>query len=93
MVGRTLQFSFLPRFEKDGTFGAFLPTVSLGYYSNMLKTTSGISLMKSEFYHSHPNEGINPIPSPADINSGQNDTIPIPKMGVYSGGVYNLYKK
>lgn len=92
MVGRTLQFGFLPKFDKDGTFGAFIPTVTLNYYLDMLKNTSGINLMKTEFNHSHPGHGSNPTPSPADINTGQDDTIPIPKMGVYSGGIYNMYK-
>lgn len=92
MVGRTLEFDFLPRFDKDGTMAAFLPTVTLKYYTDMLKKTSGIELMKTEFNHSHPNE-TDPAPSAADISAGQNDTIPIPKMGVYSGGKYNTYKK
>jgi len=54
MVGRTLQFGYLPRMEEGGIMGMFIPTLTLEYYSNMLKTTSGINLMKSIFYHSHP---------------------------------------
>jgi RHS repeat-associated protein len=93
MVGRTLQFGYLPRMEEGGIMGMFIPTLTLEYYSNMLKTTSGINLMKSIFNHSHPDHSTNPTPSDPDRESGLNDAIPIPTMGVYSGGVYNIYKK
>src|SRR5690606_17307784 len=89
MVGRTLQFDYLSRVDKaDGTLGFFIPTLTLDYYLNMLRTTRGIDYSKSEFNHSHPGDGINPTPSSADIRSAQSDTVFIPVMGVYSGGVY-----
>ncbi len=93
MVGRTLQFDYLPRIDKDGTFGGFIPTLTLDYYLNMLKAQRGIDYSKSEFNHSHPSDGINPQPSSPDISTGQSDRVFIPRMGVYSGGVYNTYKK
>ncbi|WP_079241032.1 DUF6443 domain-containing protein [Chryseobacterium indologenes] len=92
MVGRTLQFDFLPRFDKDGTFGAFIPTLTLDYYKNMLLKTSGIELMKSIFNHSHPGDGINPIPSDTDRAAADNPYIPIPIFKVYSGGTYKTFK-
>jgi hypothetical protein len=92
MVGRTLQFKFLPRFDKDGTLGAFLPTLTLDYYKNMLLKTSGIELMKSVFTHSHPGDGVNPIPSDADKATADNPYIPIPIFNVYSGGTYKTFK-
>ncbi len=92
MVGRTLQFGYLPRFEKDGTFAAFIPTITLNYYKNMLLTTSGIELMKSIFVHSHPGDGKNPQPSDADKATAENAYIPIPTFKVYSEGVYKTFK-
>ncbi|AZB28705.1 hypothetical protein EB354_05205 [Chryseobacterium balustinum] len=92
MVGRTLQFSYLPMFGKDGTLGGILPTLTLDYYKNMLLKTSGIELMKSVFTHSHPGDGNHPVPSGNDQATATIPQIPIPTFRVYSGGVYNTFK-
>lgn len=92
MVGRTLQFSYLPMFGKDGTLGGILPTLTLDYYTNMLLKTSGIELMKSVFTHSHPGDGNQPDPSNNDRATARSPRIPIPTFRVYSGGVYNTFK-
>ncbi|WP_410688008.1 RHS repeat-associated core domain-containing protein [Chryseobacterium sp. LC2016-27] len=92
MVGRTLQFSYLPMFGKDGTLGGILPTLTLDYYKNMLLKTSGIELMKSVFTHSHPGDGNKPVPSGNDQATATIPQIPIPTFRVYSGGVYNTFK-
>lgn len=92
MVGRTLQFGYLVRYDKDGTLGGFIPTLTLDYYKDMLLKTSGIELMKSIFTHSHPGDGTNPQPSSADKGTANNPYIPISTFKVYSGGVYNTFK-
>jgi len=92
MVGRTLQFDYLPKFGKDGSFGAILPTLTLNYYKNMLLKTSGIELMKTVFTHSHPGDGNQPEPSNNDRATARSPRIPIPTFRVYSGGVYNTFK-
>lgn len=92
MVGRTLQFDFLPRFAKNGTLGGFLPTLTLTYYEEMLLKNSDINLSKSVFSHSHPGDGTQPMPSPADEATAKNPFIAIPTFRVYSGGVYNTFK-
>ena len=93
MVGRTLQFGYLPMFGNDGKLGGIIPTLTLGYYKNMLLKTSGIELMKSVFTHSHPGDGNQPEPSSNDQATATIPQIPIPTFRVYSGGVYNTFKK
>ncbi|KPE49022.1 hypothetical protein [Chryseobacterium indologenes] len=92
MIGRTLQFSYLSRTGENGQVGGFIPSVQLNYYSNFIKTTKDIQMMRSIYTHSHPGDGNNPRASDPDIHTSKNNTIPIPTFRVYSGGVYKTFK-
>ncbi len=92
IVGRTLQFSYMSRFDDNGDLGGFIPSVQLNYYSNFLKTTKHIQMMKSIYTYSHPGDGNNPIESKVDGATANNPRIPIPTFRVYSGGVYKTFK-
>gem|GEM_PF-4093348 len=92
MVGRTLQFTYLSRIGANGQLGGFIPSVQLNFYSNFIKSTKNIQMMKSIYTHSHPGDGMNPIESSPDRQTAGNPHIPIPIFKVYSGGVYKTFK-